>query len=289
MSKILCIDDEADLLDDIAEEIELAGHIVIQAADGRAGIEAILKHKPDLVICDIAMPHMSGFQVLATVREDHPELGLMPFIFLSALADGSDVVDGLCLGADDYLTKPINFELLIGKVNAELRRAQRIKDRTQEDYVKLYKAFASRTSETSGARKQPGATQPPPLTISLVGSVAHEMWKVQKALEKVGHEVVAFTSGRSYSEKGLRPPAHAVFIWPDIVDASAAQIASQLPKAKCLRILVVNGSDGDANHANIDVDFRLTLPVSEKELIKRFYKWGAAKFAKSGQGERVSH
>ena len=144
MATILCIEDEATLRGDIAEELEESGHEVLQAADGAAGLELIVTRYPDLVISDITMPAMSGFDVLMKVRAEHPDLANMPVIFLSALASQNDVVEGLKQGADEYLTKPIDFALLAAKVEALLRQAERVRQK-KEEAVEKVKAYESRT------------------------------------------------------------------------------------------------------------------------------------------------
>ena len=126
MTTILCIEDEVVLREDIAEELEDAGYDVHQAGDGNEGLEMILKLEPDLVICDITMPHMNGHELVKTLRENHPQCADTPFIFLSALADRHDILEGLNLGADDYLTKPIDFDLLLGKIKSSHRQVERM-------------------------------------------------------------------------------------------------------------------------------------------------------------------
>ena len=90
-----------------------------------------MKHEPDLVVCDISMPRKNGHQLLREVRDTHPHLTEMPFIFLSALADKSDVMDGLTLGADDYITKPVDFDILKTRIVARLRQMDRVRLRHQ--------------------------------------------------------------------------------------------------------------------------------------------------------------
>lgn len=125
---ILVIDDEALLREDIVEELEDEGYKVIEAADGHEGLKQILQHKPDLVVCDITMPRKNGYELLKEVRRDHGISAEMPFIFLSALADKEHVVAGLKLGADNYMTKPVDFDVLRVKVKACLRQVDRIRD-----------------------------------------------------------------------------------------------------------------------------------------------------------------
>jgi diguanylate cyclase (GGDEF)-like protein len=132
VTTILCIEDEALLREDIVEELEDDGYDVLQAADGREGLEMILKHEPDLVICDITMPHMNGHDLVKTLREKHPQCADTPFIFLSAMADRHDILEGMNLGADDYLTKPIDFDFLLGKIKTSLRQVERMHARKEQ-------------------------------------------------------------------------------------------------------------------------------------------------------------
>jgi len=127
MTTILCIDDEAAIREDIAEVLEDAGYDVLQASDGQEGLELIFKHEPDLVLCDITMPVMNGYDLMKVIRETYTLYAEMPFIFLTALADREQVMTGLKYGADAYLTKPIDFEMLLLKVQASLRQMEQIK------------------------------------------------------------------------------------------------------------------------------------------------------------------
>ncbi len=131
MATILCIEDEKMVREDIVEELEDLGYNVLVADDGLDGLNMILEHKPDLVICDITMPRMDGFQLLGEIRKNYKLMADMPFIFLSALADDKHVLSGLKEGADNYLTKPVDFELLKATVEASLRQMERIKFKTE--------------------------------------------------------------------------------------------------------------------------------------------------------------
>ena len=117
MITILCIDDEREIRELLAEEFEDSGLNVIQASNGREGLEKILAHTPDIVVCDISMPEMNGHEVMAAVRMNHPELANMPIILLSALTDRHNTLQGLSAGADDYLSKPIDLDLLMAKIS----------------------------------------------------------------------------------------------------------------------------------------------------------------------------
>jgi DNA-binding NarL/FixJ family response regulator len=118
--KILCIDDDRAVTALVAEELTARGFDVVVAYDGHEGFVAILKLMPDLVLCDISMPIMSGFEVLERLNSLAPRLGHIPFVFLTALADRESELRARRLGADDYVTKPIDFDMLDMIINARL-------------------------------------------------------------------------------------------------------------------------------------------------------------------------
>ncbi len=118
--KILCIEDDRETAALIAEELIDRGYEVILAHDGREGLAAVLKTMPDLVLSDISMPVMSGFEVLERLTSLAPRFSKMPFIFLTALTDRDNELKGRQLGADDYVSKPIDFDMLETIINARL-------------------------------------------------------------------------------------------------------------------------------------------------------------------------
>jgi DNA-binding response OmpR family regulator len=118
--KILCIEDDRETAALIAEELAERGFDVQLAHDGREGFSAILKTMPDLVLSDISMPVMSGFELLERLTSLAPRFGTMPFIFLTALTDRDNELKGRQLGADDYVTKPIDFDVLETIIMARL-------------------------------------------------------------------------------------------------------------------------------------------------------------------------
>ncbi len=122
---ILCCEDETELRRDIVEELSEAGYRTVEAADGEEALAQIAACRPDLILCDITMPRLDGYGVLARVRRDHPDLARTPFVFLTVFADPADMVEGKRAGADDYLVKPIDFDLLLATVEARLREVER--------------------------------------------------------------------------------------------------------------------------------------------------------------------
>jgi DNA-binding response OmpR family regulator len=117
--KVLIADDDADLRDLIAFALTQAGYLVLKTADGAAALAAFAAEAPDLVILDVNMPHLSGFQVCAAIRER----SAVPVMMLTVRGEEEDLVRALELGADDYLTKPFSPRTLIARIKALLRRA----------------------------------------------------------------------------------------------------------------------------------------------------------------------
>ncbi len=121
MKKILVIEDNKEMVENIAEMLELFNYVVIKALNATTGLEMVLTEKPDLIVCDIMLPDFDGYKVLQTI-EENPDTRGTPFIFLTAKAEKSDMRKGMNLGADDYLTKPFDKADLINAVEARLKR-----------------------------------------------------------------------------------------------------------------------------------------------------------------------
>lgn len=155
---ILCVEDEEDLRRDLCEELREAGYTVREAADGEAALRQLADCRPDLVLCDISMPGLDGYDVLRLLRERHPDQAETPFVFLSALANPREVIAGKRLGADDYLVKPVDFDLVLATVEARLRQIARIRTRSREELDSLRAAFqvasGSRTEAAMGGAEQ---------------------------------------------------------------------------------------------------------------------------------------
>ena len=128
MAKILVIEDEAPIRGNLARLLRLEGYTVVEAADGVAGLEAVRAERPDLVLCDILMPGVDGYGVLAELR-GAPDLAATPFLFLTASANQEERAQALKRGADDYLVKPFRIAdvlaavaRLLGKRGGGMRR-----------------------------------------------------------------------------------------------------------------------------------------------------------------------
>ena len=119
---ILIADDEKEIADLVALHLEKEGYRTLTTQDGREAVRIVQSQQVDLVILDIMMPHMDGYEVTRQIREQHR----MPIIFLSAKTSDLDKITGLVIGADDYMTKPFNPMELVARVNAQIRRSTQL-------------------------------------------------------------------------------------------------------------------------------------------------------------------
>lgn len=123
MKKILVIEDEPEVRENIAEILQLSGYEVWKADDGLSGVETALTTLPDLIICDIAMPRLDGYEVLYSLHR-HSRTRNIPFIFLTASIEKEQVRKAMTAGADDYLTKPFEGIELLNAVESCLKKRQ---------------------------------------------------------------------------------------------------------------------------------------------------------------------
>lgn len=142
MARILVVDDERAIRRASGRILRNAGFEVDEAADGAQGLEAIRRSPPDLVLCDIRMPAMDGYELLERLRSD-PATAELPVILLTGLVDRSDQRQGMDLGADDYLTKPYTTQELVSTVRARLARDEERSRRASERLDGLRKSIAT--------------------------------------------------------------------------------------------------------------------------------------------------
>ena len=126
MKKILLVEDDTSLRENVAELLELSGYNVCSASNGKIAVDMAEKEQPDLVLCDIMMPEMDGYGVLEELSSNETTRDI-PFIFVSAKTEREDVRRGMNLGADDYLTKPFEEEELLSAIECRLEKAEQMK------------------------------------------------------------------------------------------------------------------------------------------------------------------
>jgi|SRR5919202_5685190 CheY-like chemotaxis protein len=117
MTKILVIEDEETVRENILELLDAEGFEAIAAENGRIGLNLAQQHRPDLILCDIRMPELDGYGVLSALRSE-PETARIPFLFLTAKAAKTDVNLGMELGASNYITKPFTLVELLRAIEA---------------------------------------------------------------------------------------------------------------------------------------------------------------------------
>ena len=127
MKKVLLIEDDAIIRENTAELLELSNFNVITAPNGKIGVELAKRDTPDIVVCDIMMPELDGYGVIEALSKNN-ETKYIPFIFLSAKTERTDVRKGMDLGADDYITKPFTEEELISAIESRLAKAAILRD-----------------------------------------------------------------------------------------------------------------------------------------------------------------
>lgn len=123
MKKILVIEDEPEMRRNLTTILKLEKFAPFNAENGRLGLDLARRERPDLILCDVMMPEMDGYAVLHALRED-PDTVSIPFIFLTAKGEKSDLRSGMNLGADDYLTKPVAKADLLNAITARLKRQE---------------------------------------------------------------------------------------------------------------------------------------------------------------------
>ncbi len=121
MSKVLIIEDHDGIRGNIVEILEMALYTVFEAKNGKIGVEMALQHLPDVILCDIMMPELDGYGVLYMLNK-HAETSGIPFIFLTAKAEYTDLRKGMEMGADDYLTKPFDDMELLNAIEIRLKK-----------------------------------------------------------------------------------------------------------------------------------------------------------------------
>jgi signal transduction histidine kinase len=136
MPTILVIEDEPSIRDNIADLLEASGYEPIKATDGQAGIEKARRYAPDVIVCDVMMPHTDGHEVLHAIREDDA-LAATPFIFLTARSTRDDLREGMDGGADDYVTKPFRTADLLNAIEARLDRREAIEEEQERQLDSL--------------------------------------------------------------------------------------------------------------------------------------------------------
>lgn len=122
MKKILIIEDDVNIRDTIDSILTLSSFDVYTASDGKSGVEMVMSKKPNLIICDVNMPIMSGFGVLSKLKKELSENDMPIFLFLTASNSQESIDKGMSLGADDYISKPFKVSELLKSINKNFEK-----------------------------------------------------------------------------------------------------------------------------------------------------------------------
>lgn len=155
MAKILIIEDTFELRESIADALRLEGYEVFLAIDGESGIKLAWECMPDLILCDILMPGMDGYDVLQALKTNFGQLPF-PFIFITALSERKNFREGMELGADDYLVKPFTVYELLKAINIRLKKHQSVEKRIKAQIVKIENDLSTRIEELNAQLESQG-------------------------------------------------------------------------------------------------------------------------------------
>jgi CheY-like chemotaxis protein/CRP-like cAMP-binding protein len=164
MKTVLLIEDNTEIRDNMGEILELAGYRVLLAPNGKEGVATALSEKPDIIVCDIMMPELDGYGVIHMLQKN-PDTQHIPFIFLTAKAERSEIRKGMELGADDYITKPFSGTELLNAIEGRLRKSealqaarpanmQGLNDLIDESHSKTLRQLFDETQESRGYQKK---------------------------------------------------------------------------------------------------------------------------------------
>ncbi len=277
MARIVCVEDQTEIREDIAAELKDAGHMVFEAENGVTGLSIIQNCNPDLIFCDINMPGMDGRRLLSEIRNNYPNLADIPFIFLSALNEREDIIAGKIEGADDYLVKPIDFDLLLATVESQLRQVQRMVNKRDQQFVRLYKTL----SERFASQHDPNSKNAEPSAPDDVGSInlvtvtnqEIDLSEFHQAMVSRGHRVIQMESGLEFVRSLEQFSLDVCVVSFNTVDVQAPAVANLLSGAGLNRfplLLVMPPSAQDVDGAG-SRDFADTVrwPCDVGDLVRR--------------------
>jgi len=141
MKKILVVEDEQSIRESLLELLEVEGFSVLGAANGSLGVQMAQQHLPDLILCDVTMPQLDGYQVLTSLRQ-HTETAAIPFIFLTARGTKENFRQGMELGADDFLTKPCTADELLVAIASRFDKKAAVEKQSQKQLDGLRNSIA---------------------------------------------------------------------------------------------------------------------------------------------------
>lgn len=161
MARILLVEDEADLRENLEIVLTHAGHAVTTAENGAEALKALRDGAPDLLITDLSMPVMDGMTLVRTLRDAMPALAEMPIIVLTALGDNAHMIEGRSAGADEYLAKPVDYQILNATIKARLSRSRQATELKEKQFVRLFKQLSAHGPDAAAVERPAAVSDDP--------------------------------------------------------------------------------------------------------------------------------
>jgi DNA-binding NarL/FixJ family response regulator len=214
MKKILVVDDDRILRRVLQNSLEQQGYQVTAVSSGKDALEIFNQDVPDIIVSDVSMPEMNGFEFCRQLRSQ-PSGKLVPFIFLSAKSDLNDRIQGHSIGADDYLTKPFEMKELLAKIEALIERSRRV----HAEIVHLIEQLVS-SGSTNFVANSSGDSSPNTLNKAIQQTPKIEPLPLTPAEERVFWETIQGFTNKQISER--------LFISPRTVQTHLSNILNKL-------------------------------------------------------------
>lgn len=258
---ILCVEDEELLLGDLVGELEDAGYQAIPARNGQDALDILRAMQPDLILCDVMMPTMDGPTLLKTIRESMPKLDSVPFIFLTARSAREDVIEGKRLGSDDYLTKPVDYDMLLATLETRLAGVKRMAERSRQQLTALYKAYKATQVEKA------------PIKVSIVSTNVHAVAPIGAALSEVGCIVKIIPDEQLHAKTFVEQNCDVSFLgYSKKVHYLLQYLAESAHKGKASKIIVLTpaGMNENTKQALVElgIDGYIEYPFRPVEVFK---------------------
>lgn len=227
MARILLVEDEPDLRDNIEVVLNHDGHTVVAAGNGAEALAALAEEPVDLVISDVSMPVMDGLTMVRRMRETMPASAETPVVLLTALGDRAHMLEGRSAGADEYLTKPVDYQMLAAVVNARLSRARQALDLKEKQFIRLFKQL---NADVRSAEDLAAAARP---------SMKPADGKTGDVLERV----------RALAPPSLRDRATVMFLEDHVPDYQAMSPASRARAEALMRRVLAEATSASSDAA----------------------------------------
>ena len=263
MKGILIIEDDPSVRENLQDLLKAEGYIVVVASNGVHGLQLAQTQRPDLIICDIMMPELDGYGVLARLRANF-NLSTIPFIFLTAKADKPDLRQGMIMGADDYVTKPFTRTELLEAIQSQLQKQANIAHYYKSE---LYETMDNYNSTTSSKKFNSAGAK-----ILIVDDERAALHMLKRNLIGMGFEVYTAENGIQ-ALKVLRHKAPDLMVLDvGMAEMDGLEVCRQVRQWNNLPIIVLSANDEEEQKVaalELGADDYQTKPYKLNELVAR--------------------